>query len=199
MKNEIKLLKDKIDNLNDDRQTLDRFYTECTIENLNLQTKLDQCESGNHNGVICRKELELCRNELSDEQKSNEQLNHTLQNVEESLEAVQNENDAFQNQLTSEKAENGNLQKEIQKLKSEMIRMQSESSRRQEELKKELDFEKTTNSATIKNLNSHVSRLTDDIQELKNDKETDKFYFKSNHLFYNQSLITQVIIHVLVT
>ena len=53
--------------------------------------------------------------------------------------------------------------------------MQSQSSRKQKELKKELDFQKTTNNATIQNLNNHVSRLTGDIKVLKSDKETGKF------------------------
>ena len=185
MKNEIKVLKDKVENLNNEWRTLDHLYTERTLENLNLQTKLAQCKSGNQNRLISRKELELCRKELSDELNSKDHLNQTLQSMELNLEAVQDENDALQGRLTSEKAKNKNFEKRIQQLESEKIRMQSESSRVQKELKKELDFERTTNSATIQNLNNHVSRLTDDIEVLKNDKETDKFYFESHHFFHN--------------
>ena len=195
MQNEIKVLKDKVERLNDEMKTLDRLNTERAIENLNIKFKLEtcesgvvtiieswesklyQCESGNQNGVISRKELELCRKELSDEQNSKDRLNQTLQSIEKSLNVMQDKNDELQNQLTSEKAENENLQNEIQQLKSEKIKLQSESSRRQEELKKELDFEKTTNSATIQNLNNYISRFTNDIKVLKNDKETGKFYF----------------------
>ena len=183
MKNEIEVLKDKVESLNNEWRTLDHLYTERTLENLNLQTKLAQCKSGNQNRLISRKELELCRKELSDELNSKDHLNQTLRSMELNLEAVQDENDALQGRLTSEKAKNKNFEKRIQQLESEKIRMQSESSRVQKELKKEFDFERTTNSATIQNLNNHVSRLTDDIEVLKNDKETDKFYFESEFFF----------------
>ena len=144
MQNEIKVLKDKVESLNDEMKTLDRLNTERAIENLNIKFKLEtcesgvvtiieswesklyQCESGNQNGVISRKELELCRKELSDEQNSKDHLNKTLQNVEESLEALKDENNALQNQLTSEKAKNENLQNQIRELEKENTRIKSE-------------------------------------------------------------------------
>ena len=156
MQNEIKILNDKVDDLNNERRRLNGHYTRCTIENLNLQSKLDtceseivtiidswqsklnQCESANQDGVISRKELEQCREELTNEQNSKDKLNQNLQRTIQSLEAAKDQNDKLKNQLTLEKAENENRLNRIQQLEVEKSRMQTQSARNQTELKNKI-------------------------------------------------------------
>ena len=92
-----------------------------------MQSELDQCQSGNQDAVITRKELDLCRDEFVKEQNSKEQLSRNLQSANGKIKALQNE-------LNSEKAENVNLRNRIQKLEHENARIQSESSRNQQEM-----------------------------------------------------------------
>ena len=97
-----------------------------TCENQN-GALLDQCQSSNQEAVITRKELDLCRNELTAEQNSNDQLSRNLRNKEGNIKTLKN-------QLNSEKAENENLRNRIRQLENENARIQSESSRNQREM-----------------------------------------------------------------
>ena len=91
-----------------------------------IQSKLDQCESGSQVVVTTKKELDLCRDELSDEQKSKEDLKRNVK-------TLQNDNDKLQKQLTSKNDEIENLRNRIRGLESEKNRIQSESSKNQRE------------------------------------------------------------------
>ena len=126
-------MQDKIKLLNEGNQRLNDLYTDGIAENRNLQNKLDtcenrvmslqstldQCQSDYQDAVISRKELELCRDELIDEQNAKEALNKNL-------EIMESENTELRNNLTSEKAENENLRNRIRQLEIEKIGIQSE-------------------------------------------------------------------------
>ena len=117
-------MQEKIKLLNDGNQRLNDLYTDGIAENRNLQNKLDtcenrvmslqstldQCQSDYQDAVISRKELELCRDELIDEQNAKEALNKNF-------EIMESENTELRNKLTSEKAENENLRNRIEKLR----------------------------------------------------------------------------------
>ena len=47
-----------------------------------MQSKLDQCKSGDQNAVITRKELDSCLDELDDEHNSKEQLSQKIRSAE---------------------------------------------------------------------------------------------------------------------
>ena len=98
-----------------------------------LQSKLDACQSNDQDAVISGKELELCREKLSDEQLSKEQLNQNLRSAQQNLQAAQKENRELKIQSSSEKAEIENLRNKIRQLENEKLRMKSESSRSQRE------------------------------------------------------------------
>ena len=99
-----------------------------------LQSKLDQCNSGNQDAVITRKELDLCRDKLTEEQNSKEQLFLNLINAKGNTKTLEDENEVLQIQLNSEKVENENLRNRIRQLENENIRIQSESSQNQREM-----------------------------------------------------------------
>ena len=86
-----------------------------TIES--IQSELAQCKSGNQDAVLTRKELDLCHNELTEEQNSKEQLSRNFQSANGNIKTLQN-------QLKSEKAENENLRNRIQQLESEKSRIE---------------------------------------------------------------------------
>ena len=82
MQDEINLLNEKVDYLNDGNRRLHASY-ETRIQELQDKLSkfenqngalLDQCQSGNQDAVIIRKELDLCRDELTKEQNSKEQF-----------------------------------------------------------------------------------------------------------------------------
>ena len=81
------------------------------IEHLNF--KLEECKSGNEDAVIPRKELDLCRDELSDELNQKNQLNQNLQVLQNQLASEKTENENFKTQLTAEKAEIQDLRSRI--------------------------------------------------------------------------------------
>ena len=85
-----------------------------------IQSKLDQCKSGSQNAIATKKELDLCRQELSDEQKSKKDLKRNIK-------ILQNNNDKLQNQLTSKNYEIENLRNRIRGLEIEKTRIQSDS------------------------------------------------------------------------
>ena len=62
-----------------------------------MQTKLDHCETDNQGKVILEKELDSCRNELTEEQNLKEQLSRNLQSAKGNIKTLQN-------QLKSEKS-----------------------------------------------------------------------------------------------
>ena len=99
-----------------------------------MQSELDQCQSGYQEAVIIRKELDLCRDELTNEQNSKEQLFQNLRNAQGNITTLKDDKEKLQVQLNSEKAENVNLRNRIQQLENEKARIQSESSQNQLEI-----------------------------------------------------------------
>ena len=83
-----------------------------------LYSELEQCKSGNQDSVISRKELDLCRDELSDELNEKNQLNRNLQ-------VLRNHNNSLQNQLASKRTENQNLQTQLTAEKAEIQDLRS--------------------------------------------------------------------------
>ena len=99
-----------------------------------MQSELDQCQSGYQEAVIIRKELDLCLDELTDEQNSKEQLFQNLRNAQGNITTLKDDKEKLQGQLNSEKAENENLRNRIQQLENENPRFRSESSQNQLEM-----------------------------------------------------------------
>ena len=138
MGDEIKLLNEKLDYLTEGSRRLHGLYDKSIEKNRNLQNKLDtcenetislqstlhQCQTGNQNGLISRKELESCRDEVTEEQNAKEVLNQNLK-------VMEHQNTDLRNQLASEKAENENLRNRIRQLENGMISLQSESGHRE--------------------------------------------------------------------
>ena len=91
-----------------------------------LQSKLNACQSGNRDAILCEKELDLRRDELIDSQ--NEQTK-----LAEKLRKTENKNDALQNELASEKTKNENLQHQIRELEKENTKIKSELSNNRRE------------------------------------------------------------------
>ena len=137
MQDEIKLLNEKVDYLNEGNRKL---HASCETRIQKLQNKLnqketlmDQCQSGNQDAFITRKELDSCRDELTDEQDSKQQIYQNLQNAKQNIKTLEDENKRhssnietlkdeqkiLQNQLNLEKAENDNLGHQIRQLKNE--------------------------------------------------------------------------------
>ena len=121
-----------------------------------MQSKLDQCNSGNQDAVIIRKELDSCRYELTEEHNSKEQLSLNLINAKGNTKTLEDENEVLQIQLNSEKEENENLRNRIRQLKNENIRIQSELSQNQREMA------------------NKVRDLTNENQGLRNSLDTDQ-------------------------
>ena len=74
MQDEINILNEKVDYLNEGNRKLHASY-ETRIQKLQnklnqKETLLDQCQSGNQDVVITRKELDSCRDELTVEEDS---------------------------------------------------------------------------------------------------------------------------------
>ena len=105
-----------------------------------IQLKLDQCKSESQDAVKSKKELDSCRDELTDERNSKEQIyqdfqsskqniktledenkrhNRSMRSANRNIETLKDEKKVLQNQLNSEKAENDNLRNQIRQLKNE--------------------------------------------------------------------------------
>ena len=93
-----------------------------------LQSKLDACQSGNQDVILCETELDLCRDELIDSQNEQTKLTEKLRKTENNLKFLKNKNDALQNELASEKTKNENLQNQIRELEKENTKIKSELS-----------------------------------------------------------------------
>ena len=93
-----------------------------------LQSKLDACQSGNQDAILCEKELDLRRDELIDSQNAKIKLAEKLRKTESYLKSLENKNDALQNELASEKTKNENLQHQIRELEKENTKIKSELS-----------------------------------------------------------------------
>ena len=160
MQDEIKLLKEKVDYLNDGSRKLHDLYDKSREKSRNLQKKLESCESGNQDEMILRKELDLCRDELLDEKNLNDQQYRNLRLAERNIKSLEGENDELQNQLTAEKAKIQNLQNRIQQLESDLSRMQSQSSQNQREMRKKVQV-----------LTTDKQNLQDEVRELEDEKK----------------------------
>ena len=105
-----------------------------------MQSKLNHCETDNQGKVILEKELNSCRDELTDEHNAKQQIYQDLQSAKQNIKTLEEENKrhnrsmrsanrnietlkdekkVLQNQLNSEKAENDNLRNQIRQLKNE--------------------------------------------------------------------------------
>ena len=81
-----------------------------------MQSKLDQCQSGNQDTVIIRKELDLCRDELTDEQNSKEKLSQNLSSAQRNIKTLEDDNRKLDQSLLSTKQNITILKDENQKL-----------------------------------------------------------------------------------
>ena len=125
-----------------------------------MQSKLDHCETDNQEKVIIKKELDSCRDELTDEQNSKQQIYQDLQGAKQNIKALEDENKRYnrsmrsanrnietlkdekkvlQNQLNSEKAENDNLRNQIRQLKKEKSIEVGKLSNQNQDLQNSLD------------------------------------------------------------
>ena len=66
-----------------------------------MQSELDHCETDNQGKVIIKKELDLCRGELTDEQNSKQQINQDLQNEKQNVKTLEDENKKLKQSLQS--------------------------------------------------------------------------------------------------
>ena len=116
-----------------------------TKEIESLKSELKKCQSGYQDAVISRKELDLCRDELSDELNEKNKLNRNLKALQNENNSLQNqlasktaENENFKTQLTAKEAENEDLRSRIQRLESDNAELQSQLSRNQHETSNEI-------------------------------------------------------------
>ena len=84
-----------------------------------MQSKLDQCESGNQEAVIAKKELDSCRRELSAVQTSERKLSHDLRTAKKNYRTLKDKKEVLYNQLNLEKTESENLRNRIRQLEIE--------------------------------------------------------------------------------
>ena len=112
-----------------------------------MQSKLDQYESGNQDAIITKNKLDSCRDELTKEQNSKQQISQDLQRAKQEIKTLEDEikrhersmrsanrdietlkdelnseifeKKLLQNELNSEKARNDNLRNQIRQLKNE--------------------------------------------------------------------------------
>ena len=103
-----------------------------------MQSKLNHCETDNQGKVILEKELNSCRDELTDEHNAKQQIYQDLQSAKQNIKTLEEENKrhnrsmrsanrnietlkdekkVLQNQLNSEKGENVDLRNQIRQLK----------------------------------------------------------------------------------
>ena len=94
-------------------------------ENDSMQSKLDQCESGNQDAIITHNELDSCRGELTDEKNSKQRIYQDLQSSKRNIETLEDDKKVLQNQLNSEKVESDRLRDRIRKLENENQRLNS--------------------------------------------------------------------------
>ena len=102
-----------------------------------MQSKLDQCKSGDQNAVITRKELDSCLDELDDEHNSKEQLSQKIRSAEGNIKTLKDEKEGLQNQLNSEKSQNENLRDRIRQLEIEKTKILSEFENQRETVNKQ--------------------------------------------------------------
>ena len=125
-----------------------------------MQSKLNHCETDNQGKVILEKELNSCRDELTDEHNAKQQIYQDLQGAKQNIKALEDENKRYnrsmrsanrnietlkdekkvlQNQLNSEKAENDNLRNQIRQLKKEKSIEVGKLSNQNQDLQNSLD------------------------------------------------------------
>jgi len=68
-----------------------------------MQSELDQCQSGNQDAVIIKKELDLCRDELTEEQDSKELLSQNLRSAQRNIKTLEDDNQKLDQSLLSAK------------------------------------------------------------------------------------------------
>ena len=109
-----------------------------TKEIESLKSEMKECQSVNQDAVISRKELDLCRDELSDELNEKNQLNQNLQVLQNENNSLRNqlasktaENENFKAQLMAKEAENDDLRSRIRRLESDKAKLQSLNERNQ--------------------------------------------------------------------
>ena len=105
MQDEINLLNEKVVYLENGNRRLHDSYERRDQEQ---QDKLETCENQNEAVVITRRELDLCRDELTDEQTSKEQLNQNLRSVKQNMKSLELENENLRyriRRLESDKTE----------------------------------------------------------------------------------------------
>ena len=109
-------------------------------EHDSMQSKLDQCESGNQDAIMTQNELVSCRDELTNEHNLKQQIyqklqsakqkvkileddnkrhSQSLQSAERNIETLKDDKKVLQNQLNSEKTESERLRDRIRKLENE--------------------------------------------------------------------------------
>ena len=103
MQDEIKLLKEKNDDLNKESRRLHDLYNESLEKNRKLQIKLESCENGNQDAMVCRKELDSCRDELLDEKNSNDKQYKKLRAAKRNIKTLEDQNEALHKQYENEK------------------------------------------------------------------------------------------------
>ena len=103
-----------------------KLHQEKRIES--IQSELEQCQSGVQGVVVIRKELDLCRDELTDEKDSKEQLSKDLRIAKGNIKTLEDGKEALQNELNSKKAETENLRNQTGQLQNVKTRILSELS-----------------------------------------------------------------------
>ena len=106
-----------------------------------MQSELDHCNTDNQGKVIIKKELDLCQDELADEQNSKQQIFQNLQSAKQNIKTLEDENKrhnqslqsanrnietlkgdkkVLQNQLNSEKQKVTDFEIEFENLKTKI-------------------------------------------------------------------------------
>ena len=125
-----------------------------------LQSKLDQCESGNQDAIITKNELDLCRGELTDEQNSKQQINQDLQSAKENIKTLKDQNKKLNQSLQSAKRNIETLKDDKKELQNQMVSEKAESKRLLDKTRK-LENEKQR----LNNRNRNLENSLDSCQE----------------------------------
>ena len=163
-----------------------KLMLESRIES--IQTKFKRCHSNYQDKITIEKELDLCREELSDERNSKEQINQNLQNTEQNylnlIKTVADENEKLKQSLQSATQNFEHLKDDKEVLQNHLNLEKIENDN--------LRHQFTTVEKSEKKLNKRLKSAQQSIHTLKDEKEVLQKQLNLLHLKIEQSRCQQL-------